>query len=403
MKKALSLLLTIVIMFSGLFTVAHAYSNVVSVVLNDKELSFDVPAQKINNRTLVPMRKVFESMGALVLWEEDIQTVSVLRGYTLVEITIGNSFMMVNDIAYPLDVPAQVINGRTLIPVRAVSEAIGCTINWDETTQTVFINSPPLTDGYGILYDDYGEMYYSGELKNGVPHGVGSQYVNGILTYSGDHVNGTIYGNGKLYYDDGITLWYEGQVPYGDGVFYNYDGTLLYEGHHIDYKFDGYGIAYIENGHRYEGEFTDGMFDGEGIWYDEYGQPFAQTIYKNDKMINSKPLGYAGEYDALIEWGEEQIAKIYDEAEGVYEDAYHEGYKYFYDLMCGPYQISGSDTHAAATAARQINAMLPDVANNAAKYAESVELEFLANKLDALAKFLEEEDIKLKKKYNIKD
>ena len=80
-------------------------------------------------------------MGATVEWDGNTQTVTVTRDNTVIKITIGDNKLYVNNNVTVLDVPAQIVNDRTLVPVRAVSEAFGCNVDWDGETRTVHITS----------------------------------------------------------------------------------------------------------------------------------------------------------------------------------------------------------------------------------------------------------------------
>ena len=115
--------------------------SVVSVVLNNKHLKFDFPAIIVNGRTLVPLRAIFEALGATVEWDGSTQTVtSTLKGTTL-KLTIGSNVLYKNGTPITLDVPAQLINNRTMVPVRAVSDAFGANVKWDGDTRTVYIST----------------------------------------------------------------------------------------------------------------------------------------------------------------------------------------------------------------------------------------------------------------------
>lgn len=100
------------------------------------------PDQKpavIQDRTLVPARGVFEAMGMQVSWAEETQTVTVSDAAYTVVLQIGSPKMLVNGEEKIIDVPADTINGRTMIPVRAISEAVGCTVEWIEAENLVRI------------------------------------------------------------------------------------------------------------------------------------------------------------------------------------------------------------------------------------------------------------------------
>lgn len=108
----------------------------------DEVVTLDVPAQVQNDRTLIPLRAIFEALGAKVDWEEESQTVTSTRGNVTIKLTIGSDKLYRNDETITLDVPAQVQNDRTLVPVRAISESFGCQVDWDEEAQLVTIHVP---------------------------------------------------------------------------------------------------------------------------------------------------------------------------------------------------------------------------------------------------------------------
>ena len=120
---------------------AEGSSDEIKVVLDGKNLSFDVPPQIINGRTLVPLRVIFEALGASVQWSELTQTVTAVRGNTTVSLQIGSSELIKNGASVTLDVPAQLIDSRTMVPARAVAEAFGAGVRWSDSTQTVTITT----------------------------------------------------------------------------------------------------------------------------------------------------------------------------------------------------------------------------------------------------------------------
>lgn len=111
----------------------------VKVVLNGERIRFDQEPVIENGRTLVPLRKIFEALGATVEWNQETQTVTSVLGNTTVVLTIGHNIMYVNTKPVELDVPGKIINDRTLAPVRAVAEGFNCKVEWDNNTRTVLI------------------------------------------------------------------------------------------------------------------------------------------------------------------------------------------------------------------------------------------------------------------------
>lgn len=111
----------------------------VAVEVNGERVIFDQQPVVQNGRTLVPLRKIFEALGASVGWHDETQTVTSIKGETIVSLTIGSNILKVNNREITLDVTAQTINGRTMVPARAVAEAFGCKVDWDEERNTVVI------------------------------------------------------------------------------------------------------------------------------------------------------------------------------------------------------------------------------------------------------------------------
>lgn len=119
---------------------AEPDKNEIKVTLNGKKLSFDQPPVIENGRTLVPLRAIFEALNAEVAWDGETQTVRAIRYGTYIELQIGSNEMKVNNEIKLLDVPAKTINDRTMVPARAVAEAFGCNVRWDAENNAVIIN-----------------------------------------------------------------------------------------------------------------------------------------------------------------------------------------------------------------------------------------------------------------------
>lgn len=113
----------------------------VHVFVDSQPVAFDVPPQIDNGRVLVPLRGVFERLGATVAWDERTQTVLAQRGSTGVSLQIGNTQATINGRPEAIDVPAMLVGGRTMVPLRFVSQALGANVNWDASTSTVAIAS----------------------------------------------------------------------------------------------------------------------------------------------------------------------------------------------------------------------------------------------------------------------
>lgn len=175
MKKILTVTLTIFLCFMSFGSTCFA-DNGITVKIDGQAVAFDVSPQIINNRTMVPMRKIFETLGATVEWDQNTKTVTSTKGGTTVSLTIDNPKMSVNGNVVTLDTPACIVDNRTLVPVRAIAEAFQTEVNWDEGTKTVSIS------GDGISNIEKGTTNPRETLKNylianGTKHNNGCYYI----------------------------------------------------------------------------------------------------------------------------------------------------------------------------------------------------------------------------------
>lgn len=116
----------------------------ISVLVNGRRLSFDQPPETIEGRTMVPMRAIFEALGATVQWNGSRQTIVAYNNEIVVAMGIGMNEMVKQEkngeyTVTVLSAPPYTNNGRTLVPVRAIAEAFDCSVVWDSTSQTVII------------------------------------------------------------------------------------------------------------------------------------------------------------------------------------------------------------------------------------------------------------------------
>ena len=113
------------------------------VQLNGNPVAFDVAPFQVGNRTMVPMRAIFEALGAEVQWNDSTQTVTATKDASNVQLTIGETDALVDGQTVALDVPAMIRRGSTMVPLRFVSESLGADVRWSEANQMVSI----FTDG----------------------------------------------------------------------------------------------------------------------------------------------------------------------------------------------------------------------------------------------------------------
>lgn len=131
------ILISVVLLLCFSFTAFG--STMVNVYVNNEKVEFDVNPTIENGRTLVPLRGVFEKLGAAVDWNKDISEVVIKDKYNEIEMILGKSKVMVNGEVKTIDVPTKMINSRTFAPLRFISENLGHSVKWDQATNSVYI------------------------------------------------------------------------------------------------------------------------------------------------------------------------------------------------------------------------------------------------------------------------
>jgi uncharacterized protein YkwD len=114
--------------------------------VDNQLITFDVDPQIIQGRTLVPLRQIFEYFGADVTWDGETRTVTASTTTKKVQLGIGESTAYVNDKPVILDVPAIIISSRTMVPLRFISESLGAKVEWNGDTRTVLITTAQISD-----------------------------------------------------------------------------------------------------------------------------------------------------------------------------------------------------------------------------------------------------------------
>jgi len=173
-----------------------AYNNAssyggIKVYVNGSKLYFDVEPEIKNGRTMVPLRAIFEALGAEVEWDGATSTVYAYRGNESVELTIGSYYLYTSSGVTTLDQPGYITNGRTLVPVRAISEAFNCDVQWYQEKQLVSIVAKDREYQTDVSNDSLGaEQYLPNES-----HGTSSdnQKYNKISKYPTPLITYTLY------------------------------------------------------------------------------------------------------------------------------------------------------------------------------------------------------------------
>lgn len=142
MKKSILVVLMCAVMIVGLFVSQAAAAQEVKIIVEGESIALDAKPVIYKGRVLVPVRQIVESIGGDVTWNSGSQTVSVVKDQKNILLVINNNTAKVNNVNQTLDVPARIIGGRTMIPLRFVSQNLGTTVNWDPKTYTVTIEVP---------------------------------------------------------------------------------------------------------------------------------------------------------------------------------------------------------------------------------------------------------------------
>lgn len=134
--KKLSLLI-----LCGLLSAAPAVNaeNDINVYLNGSQLSFDQNPLIVNDRTYVPARSIFEAFGMNVEWDNEAQSAYIYNNDTEISLSVNSNEMYINGEAVALENTPFIENGRILVPLRAISEALDCKVSWDAVSCSVVI------------------------------------------------------------------------------------------------------------------------------------------------------------------------------------------------------------------------------------------------------------------------
>ncbi len=196
-------------------------------------------------RTLVPMRAIFEALNCNVEWISETKTVLAAKTGFDLSLTINQAEMLVNGQTYPLEVPGQIINERTMVPVRAISEALNAAVDWDADTKTVIINDNSSSPADSVVDKPHNIISHTESLEEKAEDGT----LLGTLEYNYPEIVDT-YGeagvaifNSQHQFDESCTnffytdlivdakaLYAENELHYAGGQTVNYNITYDHNG-----------------------------------------------------------------------------------------------------------------------------------------------------------------------------
>lgn len=192
MKKGIILLM--VAFISLLASVSVSADEDINVMINGTAVNFDTPARIINGRTMVPVRAIFEALGAEVSWDAQTNTVTAENDIKKITMTIGVNYITDGELYIIMDTAPVIIDSRTYIPARFAAEAFGNSVGWDEEKRTVHI----LTDIKKNI--QYYEKYKNNTVSLMYPKGwyVDEEYIGQSIIF--------IDNQGESYKDKGMCM-----------------------------------------------------------------------------------------------------------------------------------------------------------------------------------------------------
>ena len=267
MKKIIALVLALITLVSVVPSYAESE---IKVMINNQVLYTPDTPLIVDDRTLVPLRAIGEAMGCEVTWVASTQTANLKNDTTIVAMQIDNKWITKvkrtspdNQTRIEIDVPPQLINGRTYIPARAFAESLGAVVGWDGGTNTVM-----------IIYDT--TLNYAGNKE--------------VFTYAGDgerkSYDGTSLINSSFISPESIDISDDGTVFITDSgsirkIKYDKSSTTVIDPSYITaelvrcYKNDAYILTNAfqdEKGNKFygiaklSGDSAEGIFITEALY-----------------------------------------------------------------------------------------------------------------------------------------
>ncbi|QHI73719.1 copper amine oxidase N-terminal domain-containing protein [Aminipila terrae] len=155
MKKKIFMLLMAATLILSMPSFSFAQDSSIHVKVDGEVVNFDSSPFIQNNKTYIPVRGVFEKMGAKVLWNNNSKEIIVYKGRTVLVLILNNIWSVIDDRYVDADATPIMINSKTYVPVRFISEALGATVKWDQQTQTINIVQNPVDDSEKSLIPLY--------------------------------------------------------------------------------------------------------------------------------------------------------------------------------------------------------------------------------------------------------
>lgn len=195
-------------------------NNPLSIVFDGKKVNFDVDPVTSNGRILVPFRILFETLDADVVWDGQTNTATATKDGTTITVTLGSTTAIVDGKPYKLDAAPEVISGRTMVPLRFITESMGCQVQYIASDKLIDIRSK---NAYNLYSDDVKKKLtgYNCYIECGQNGASGYYYASGVvidpsgiiltnwhvtagMDWIRTTVSGVTYSNFKRIYEDSV-------------------------------------------------------------------------------------------------------------------------------------------------------------------------------------------------------
>jgi len=298
MKKLLTILL--ILMAIGVFTTSAIAANTpqpnnIRVIVSGQEVVFtDQQPVIIDGRTLVPVRDVFEAMSFDVDWDEATSTALLKRDSISITIQIGEPTFSVamfspympvgHGLIHLLDVPAQIIGGRTMLPLRALLEAAGYQLDWNEAGHTITV--APASAEYG-----HGQLPPAGRIMN-IRHLLRAN-MDDFSDLLGNQIYYTVGMWEEYHFDTGLIIGTDGQTIMSIWINYSDVDNRF----HLDWIHGGstfaeveaqFGIPYFIDMREDAPPQAEGVFDPAfiaGFYLNEEIREFARFYFDGNNTV----------------------------------------------------------------------------------------------------------------------
>nr|WP_283657389.1 copper amine oxidase N-terminal domain-containing protein [Paenibacillus sp. RC343] len=179
MKRFGVAVLSTLVLSSAFANLAGAQTSDIKVIINGVAQQYTQSPVISQNTTLVPLRGVFESLGAQVEWDSKAKKVIASKNDDTLTLNVGSKLAYKNSAPVQLDVATQIQKGQVLVPLRFVSQSLGAKVNWDKTTRTVTISN----QADGSTTDGQTNSLSSKPFTSPVTKVTYDTYYNDSLTY----------------------------------------------------------------------------------------------------------------------------------------------------------------------------------------------------------------------------